>query len=468
MGKRRTDADRYLVERGGTFQYHRKVPAIVGDLDPRAPKIRISLKTDDRALARMKRDEWEKQHDDEWRELLGGADPQSVIARHKSALRRVEALGFAYRSISSLVSNGTSMDEILKRIRVADKQAPESDIATAVLGLVDEPQVTVNQAFQVYLKEIMPAELVGKSETQKADWQKVKARAVANFVKVVGDIPIGEITREQALKFRQFWLGRVAPEKGKPTHSASSGNRDVGNMRQLFRMYHAHIGQGDKLNPFDGIAFAEKNKQSRPPFPVEWVRDQFLGSEKLIGLNREARGIVLMMVETGARPSELANLSASTIHLDAAVPHIEIAPRQDPDDPREIKTSSSVRLVPLVGVALEVAKAFPKGFPKYWNRERTLSNTLNKALEANGLLPATIPGKKPYSAYSMRHTFEDRAKEAKVDEEIRRALMGHVIDRPKYGEGGSLKLKQEALQSMALPFDRTIVKAAQVRKKPGR
>jgi integrase len=467
MGKRRTDADRYLVERSGTFQYHRKVPAIVGDLDPRAPKIRISLKTDDRSLARMKRDEWERQHDDEWRELLGGADPQSVTARHKAALRRVEALGFAYRSISSLVSNGTSMDEILKRISLAGKQAPESDVVTAVLGLVDEPQVTVNQAFQVYLKEIMPAELVGKSETQKADWQKVKARAVANFVKVVGDIPISEITREQALKFRQFWLGRVAPEKGRPTHSASSGNRDVGNMRQLFRMYHAHIGQGDKLNPFDGIAFAEKNKQQRPPFPVEWVQNQFLGSSKLIGLNREARGIILMMAETGARPSELANLSASTIHLSAKVPHIEIAPRQDPEDPREIKTTSSVRLVPLVGVALEVAKAFPTGFARYWNKERTLSNTLSKALDAHGLLPPPISGKKPYSSYSMRHTFEDRMKESKVDEELRKGLMGHVIDRPKYGDGHSLKMKHEAMAAMVLPFDPQLVHAAQVRKKPG-
>src|SRR5690606_26400145 len=154
------------------------------------------------------------------------------------------------------------------------------------------------------------------------------------------------------------------------THSASSGNRDIGNMRQLFRMYHAHIGQGDKANPFDGLAFAQKLKPSRPPFPVVWVKKEFLGSEKLLGLNQQARGIVLMMIETGCRPSELANLSASTIHLNGPVPYIDIEPRLDPDDPREIKTASSVRQIPLVGVALEVARAWPKGFPKYWNKER--------------------------------------------------------------------------------------------------
>tara|TARA_R110000868_G_scaffold27661_23_gene104688 strand:- start:2113 stop:3519 length:1407 start_codon:yes stop_codon:yes gene_type:complete len=466
MGKRRVDADRYLIERGGHFQYHRKIPAVVGDLDPRWPKIRVSLKTDDRALARMKRDDLEKEHDADWAQLLGGASPDSITARHRAALRRVEAMGFTYRTISGLVSSGTSVAEITARLAELEKYPPGGTMDEALLGLVEEPKISVSLAFDIYLKEVMPAELVGKSEHQRVDWAKVKRRAVNNFIKVVGDVPIAEITRDQARKFYQFWLGRVAPEKGRPTHSASSGNRDVGNMRQLFRLYHAHLGQGDRANPFDGLVFAEKMKKSRPPFPVEWLRTEFLGSEKLLGLNPEARGIVMMMIETGARPSELANLSASTIHLNGPVPYIEIAPRRDPDDPREIKTASSVRQVPLVGVALEVAKAFPKGFPRYWNHERTLSNTLNKALEVNGLLPnpAPSPG---HSAYSIRHTFEDRAKEARVDEEIRRALMGHTIDRPKYGEGGSLKLKHEGLISMSLPFNANLVRAAQVRKKRG-
>jgi integrase len=413
----------------------------------------------------MKRDRLERDDEELWASLLGGDSPEGAIARHRAAVRRVEAMGFAYRTVTSMVANGVSAADIVARLDALEKQPPGGTVSEALLGLIDEPKVSVNQAFDVYLKEVMPAELVNKSEHQREDWEKVKRRAVNNFIEVVGDIPIGEITREQARKFYSFWLARVAPERGRPTHSASSGNRDVGNMRQLFRLYHSHIGQKDRPNPFDDLAFAEKIKRSRPPFKVEWLQKEFLGSEKLLGLNLEARGIVLMMIETGARPSELANLSASTIHLKGQVPYIEIAPRQDPDDPREIKTESSVRMVPLVGVALEVAKAFPKGFPKYWNKERSLSNTLNKALDVNELLPKPAPSP-GHSAYSIRHSFEDRAKEAKVDEEIRRALMGHTIDRPKYGEGGSLKLKQEALLSMVLPFNPNLVRAAQVRKKP--
>jgi hypothetical protein len=57
---------------------------------------------------------------------------------------------------------------------------------------------------------------------------------------------------------------------------------------------------------------------------------------------------VLAFAETRARLSEFANLPAGVIHLDHEVPHISVEPREDADDPREIKTASSVCKVPLV------------------------------------------------------------------------------------------------------------------------
>lgn len=36
-------------------------------------------------------------------------------------------------------------------------------------------------------------------------------------------------------------------------------------------------------------------------------------------------------------------------------------------------------------------------------------------------------------------------------------LMGHTIDRPKYGEGGDMKMWQEELMKIVLPFDPGIV-----------
>jgi len=48
-------------------------------------------------------------------------------------------------------------------------------------------------------------------------------------------------------------------------------------------------------------------------------------------------------------------------------------------------------------------------------------------------------------------------KEARVDEELRSILMGHNVDRPKYGSGGSLKLYQEEMMKIVFPFDPAII-----------
>src|SRR5690606_26360546 len=124
----------------------------------------------------------------------------------------------------------------------------------------------------------------------------------------------------------------------------------------------------------------------------------------------------------------------------------------DPENPRDIKTQSSERQIPLVGVALEVFKRFPKGFPKYHDKENALSAVLMKHFRLTKLLETPS-----HKVYSIRHSFEDRMKNAGLDTELRMMLMGHTIDRPQYGEGGSLKWKADGLAKMAMPFGPSIV-----------
>jgi len=112
------------------------------------------------------------------------------------------------------------------------------------------------------------------------------------------------------------------------------------------------------------------------------------------------------MNETGARPGELCNLREDYIHLSAEVPYIRIEPRDDPQDPREIKTHSSICQIPLVGVALEVFRKHHKGFPRYRDNETTLSATLNRFMRDKELWPS-----EKATVYSIRHGFEDRMKE---------------------------------------------------------
>lgn len=448
---RTRDQDRFLCPRNGVLYYWRRVPKTVAKIDSRAPIVRHSLRTDDLAKARAQRDILEKADNQLWAAmLLDGKESPEVIETYKAAKLLSESLGFSYRPANELARR--PVEDIVRRITAIMDASTPTVVTKAVLGGEQAPKVRVSKAFEVYCNEIVADEIAGKSAAQRKQWEKVKRRAVNSFITVVDDKPMIDITRDDARAFHKHWLEKVAPKAGGPRKSASLGNRMIGNMRVLYDAYFAHLDEPDRQNPFNGLSFAEKFKRSRPPFPLEWVKTKVMRPGALAAMNDEARAVVLILIETGARPGEICNLTEPFIKLDASVPHILIEPRLDPDDPREIKTTTSVRAVPLIGMALAAMTKFPKGFPRYKNKEASMSGALNKFFRENDLFPTPS-----HKIYSFRHTFEDRLKEAHVDDELRRLLMGHAIDRPKYGSGGSLEWRQAELRKIELAFDRSIV-----------
>lgn len=85
---------------------------------------------------------------------------------------------------------------------------------------------------------------------------------------------------------------------------------------------------------------------------MKWIKEKLLAPGALDGLNPEARAILIAMVNTGCRPSELAALTVNTIKLNHNVPHISIEP-----EGRQVKTKHARRIVPLLGVSLEAMRA---------------------------------------------------------------------------------------------------------------
>ena len=191
-------------------------------------------------------------------------------------------------------------------------------------------------------------------------------------------------------------------------------------------------------NPFRNLRFKSVSK-SRPPFSVKWIREK-LTMETLDGLNPEARDVLLAMVNTGCRLSEICGLQPDEIRLDAEVPHIVI---QD-NAARALKTPSSHRVMPLVGVSLEAIARHPEGFPRYSGKDG-VSATVNKYLRTNGLLETPA-----HSAYSLRHAFEDRMLAISLPDRLAAELMGHSVSRERYGSGPSLAQKLEAVLRLAI------------------
>lgn len=128
--------------------------------------------------------------------------------------------------------------------------------------------------------------------------------------------------------------------------------------------------------------------------------------------------------------------------LRANIPYVRIRPRQD----REIKTETSIRDVPLVGVALEAKRAVSEGFPHYRDRGELVSANLMKAFRQRKLFPTT-----DHVFCSFRHAFEKRMLEAGIDYGLRCTLMGHKTDRPDYRDGGSMAYRRGELLKIAHP-----------------
>ncbi|WP_342778284.1 site-specific integrase [Palleronia caenipelagi] len=293
--------------------------------------------------------------------------------------------------------------------------------------------MTLSRALELYW-QFAEEDTLDKSADQVRRWRNPRIKAFRNLISVVGDRPLTDLTREDMLAFRDWWIERVKSGQVQK----QSANKDFTYVSAVLRRVNDMMRLGLDL-PLDRLAFRSAEKNRRPAFSTSWITDRILAPGALDGLNLEARCILLGMVNTGYRLGEAEALTRDQIRLDHDVPHISIEPVE-----RQLKTRHSVRIVPLAGVSLEAFRSCPDGFPRY-RQGAGVSNLLTKYLRNNKLLETP-----EHSTYSLRHSFEDRLLAAGVDNRIRSDLMGHAFSRQKYGAGASIEQMFEAIKLISL------------------
>jgi len=450
--------DQFLIFRHNRWNYHRRVPGRFAAVDSRR-FVRMSLGTDSLDVARMRRDALVQADDEYWTSLLiatvegarqGGTSWQVAEKRYLAASTRAMAYGFKYSPAATLTENADT-EEIVERAKALKSTTqkggtPRKRDVEALLGGVERPKdkTKVSQAFQMYLEEIAFDEQYNKSPKQKYSWEKTKRTSINYFIEVIGDLPMREISREDALAYRNWWMERMIPsDQGEAPVKPNTANRHVGNMRTLFETYFRHVGEEERINPFRRLFFKGESRADVPPFENDFVRSRILKPGVFDDLRWELRCIIFTLIETGCRTSEVCNLLPEDICLNVDVPFIRIRPRQN----REIKTETSIRDVPLVGVALEAMKRAPEGFEHYRDKGELVSSNLLKAFRLRELFPTS-----DHVIYSFRHAFEKRMLEANLDYGLRCTLMGHKTDRPAYGDGGSMAFRRDELLKIAHPY----------------
>lgn len=380
------------------------------------------------------------------------AEFASAKAPHKKLTPRV-AWEEALREADEVASGVVGLDGDDAREVAAESLASLGRSPLVVQALMDPqrspPALTIEDAREVYVKEKLGGG-VG-SEHRGAMVRLERVMRLAAEAGLPASTALSALTREHARKVRDHMLsreklggqGRVAP---------ASVKRELGLLRTVVSYGSRELGLLDLVNPFDklpieglsaatGARVAAREKvDSLPAKIVTAMRSKLSGDLHLIWR---------ILTGTGCRLGEVTGLRVEDVVLDWPSPHVRIRWHEG----RRLKTLSSIRSVPLLGDALEAARAAVKAaegsaylFPRY-ARERgpdAASAILMKHLRG-------VTADKRHKVHSLRHGMKDRMRKAGVDKASQDIVLGHAaanIGEDYGGEEGLLAVAYRALQAV--------------------
>ncbi|MCP9749986.1 DUF6538 domain-containing protein [Ferruginibacter sp. HRS2-29] len=423
----------YIVKRQKTYYYYRRTPSSLKAYDPR-PFIRISLRTDSPALAAKLAHARNQEIENYWQQLIKTGSFHS-LDKFNVAVKTARLFGFGYYPAAELAN--MPLSEIFVRLDRIEKSIKAPRQVEALAGGVAKPLILLSDCFSKYLacsKNLV----MNKTGAQIRKWQNPRKKAMRNFIAVVGDKPLHELTRSDTIKVKDALIERVQHGKIIPV----SANKEIVFAKTIIETvsdnFHLNL---DIKHLFRKLILDKGEEGKRPPFETNYIINTLLNEKNLSGLNAEAKAALFALAETGAGFSELTGFRKEDIIIDHDIPHIIITSREK----HTLKTKYRRRVIPLVGFALEAFTAFPNGFTSYFEKPDNLSATVNKYLNEHKLLPT-----KKHTAYSLRHSFQDRLLSVNAPDRLQADLMGHKLGRPSYGDGSSLQQKLEWLKKITL------------------
>lgn len=423
----------YLIQRAGKFYFNRRVPEAFRRHDSRNV-IRVALRTADRKTALRLAMAHNDRLEAYWSTLVQYGQ-QHNEDQYKAIVDRARLLGFSYYTNPALAE--LPIQQIVERLLHVGKENFNEKHTEAVLGKLNSPVIMLDQALGRYF-DIAKDLVINKSANQIRKWQNPRKKAMENFIKCIGNKPIHELTRDDALKFRDWWIERIKNEN----LVTASANKDIIHTKTIISSVAENLNiELDSQQIFKKLILKGDDNQRRMPFTSEFICNTLLNAHNLKGLNEQAKWVLHAFAETGAGLNELTGLLPEDIILDAEIPHIHIRPRKG----RSLKTKFRTRKIPLVGYALDAFNACPNGFTQYHDRPDSLSGLISKYLSEHDLLPSD-----QHTVYSLRHSFQDRLLAVNTPDRIQADLMGHKFGRPVYGDVATLAHKLEWMRRIQL------------------
>lgn len=155
-------------------------------------------------------------------EARRAGDRSDVDKRLEAANELAAVRGFRYLDAAQVADLPSG--ELLARIEAVPIHggSPDKTEGDAILGVVPERAITVSKALETYWS-LAADRVLGKSEDQLRRWKNPRKKAIRNFVEVVGNKALADITGDDMLDFRSWWMDRIE-NAGLTTNAA---NKDL-------------------------------------------------------------------------------------------------------------------------------------------------------------------------------------------------------------------------------------------------
>jgi hypothetical protein len=332
---------KHLFQKGGRLYYSRRIPA---DLKAHYSKsiIRTNLKTSDIGKAARLVAQYSARDDALWRTLRSPEGKGLTTEENRAAAQALIASWGAGRG-----SRPDEDSEIWERVYayMVSRHGEPFELAfdsgkalepfyspaeKEALRLVNERRETrrflLSDALERYLAE--------HKRGQDIRFSRDTQRAIGIVTQIVGDLPLGDYTRDHARAVRDALI---------PNHVTGTVRRRLSSINAVFNLGRREFDLQNCTNPFEKLAIAQEGLDATKRLP--FTSDEL---QRISTACREAdddiRWIVAIQLATGARLAEIVGLRREDVFLDHEVPHIWIRPHLTLG--RSLKTPGSERLVP--------------------------------------------------------------------------------------------------------------------------
>ncbi|MBC7147370.1 MAG: tyrosine-type recombinase/integrase [Thioclava marina] len=347
-------------------------------------------------------------------------------------------ISYSLRTRSAAVATSRALraaqrlDEHWYHLRIKDSDLPGKHMLR--MAQAHGAEITPITAASPVTETVKLSEAVGiylrlKGQGRPVTFHRAAERSCGYVIDVCGDRDITDYKKADANAFRDDLIKRKL--------AGSSITRIFGTVRAVVNFAASELGI-DIKNPF-GHVYYDRNAgvEDRSPLPLDVIHSLQSECRKI---DDDLRWLVALVSDTGMRLAEAAGLLKQDLKLDAPIPHVVI--QEHPW--RRLKTTSSARIVPLVGMSLWAAQRVHEhvtdsefAFPRYNRDSRTNANSASAAL--NKWMKPHIP--KRCSMHSFRHSMRDRLRAVECPSDIVDQIGGWQTEGVGHGYGTGYPLE---------------------------